>query len=271
MRVDRRISEASEGDERGCGCERVSRERPGLVDGANGRQFGHDVGPATEGSERQAAADDLPEHGQVGRDAKQLLGASARQPKARDHFVEDEQRSGAVAGLAKRFEEPFSGRDDPHVRGNRLDEDARELVSMALDGSGDRVEVVEGADDRVFGGSGGYARAGRDPEGRKPRARAREERVRVAVVTAGELQDAVASGEPASKPDGAHRGLRPGGDQPHELDGGNRVHDLLGELDFSLRRGAERRAFAAAAWTAATTSGSAWPKTSGPQDMTQSR
>ena len=114
---------------------------------------------------------------------------------------------------------------------------------MALDGSGDRVKVVEGADDSVFGGSGGYARAGRDPEGRKPRARAREERVRVAVVTAGELQDAVASGESASKPDGAHRGLRPGGDQPHELDGGNRVHDLLGELDLSLRRGAERRAF----------------------------
>ena len=49
---------------------------------------------------------------------------------------------------------------------------------------------------------------------------------------------------PASEPDGAHRGLRPGGDEPHELDGGNRVHDLLGELDLSLRRGAERRAFA---------------------------
>ena len=34
---------------------------------------------------------------------------------------------------------------------------------MALDGRRDRVQVVEGADDRVCGGPGGHARAGGIP------------------------------------------------------------------------------------------------------------
>ena len=58
----------------------------------------------------------------------------------------------------------------------------------------------------------------------------------MAVVAAVELEDAVASREPAGEPDGAHRRLGAGGDEPHQLHGRDRVHDLLGELDLALRR-----------------------------------
>ncbi len=46
----------------------------------------------------------------------------------------------------------------------------------------------------------------------------------------------------------------------------------LAELDLARGRGAEGGAAEAAAWTiAATTSGSAWPRISGPHDPTKSR
>ena len=68
-----------------------------------------------------------------------------------------------------------------------------------------------------------------------------EERVRMAVVAAGELEDPVAVREAARQPTAAHRRLRAGRDEPHFLDGGHRLCDLLGQLDLALRRDAERR------------------------------
>ena len=64
------------------------------------------------------------------------------------------------------------------------------------------------------------------------------------VVAPGELQNSVAPREAARKPDGAHRGLRPRGDEPHQLERRNRVDELLGELDLALGRGAEGGAVA---------------------------
>ena len=61
------------------------------------------------------------------------------------------------------------------------------------------------------------------------------------MVAAGELEHAVAPREAARQPDRAHRRLGPRRDEPHHLDGRNRVDDLLGQLDLGLRRGAERR------------------------------
>ena len=56
--------------------------------------------------ERQAAADDLPEDGQVGRDPVELLRAAPGNAEPGDHLVEDEQRAGGVAERAERLEKP---------------------------------------------------------------------------------------------------------------------------------------------------------------------
>ena len=62
------------------------------------------------------------------------------------------------------------------------------------------------------------------------------------VVATGELEDAVPRREGARESDGAHRRLRPGGDEPDLLDGRHSVHDLGGELDLALARRAKARA-----------------------------
>ena len=168
---------------------------------------------------------------------------------------------------------PSAGRDDAHVPGDRLDDDRREPLAVAqrpppatastsLYGQ----TIVSAVDRRRHAGRR------RDAERREPGARAREQRVGVAVVAAGELEDAVALREAAREPQRAHRRLGARRDEPHLLDRRHRVGDLRGELDLRLGRRAEascRRS--AASRTASTVSGSACPKSSGPHDSTQSR
>ena len=91
------------------------------------------------------------------------------------------------------------------------------------------------------------------------------------VVAARELEDPVAPRRAAREPDRAHRGFGARADHPHLLDRRERVDDLVRELDLALGRRAEGRARRRpCCWTASTVSRSAWPKISGPNDMTQS-
>ncbi len=122
--------EAGQGRQAGRDRQRVARERPGLVDVAGRGDSLHRLARAGVGRRRQAAADHLAEHGQVGFDAVQLLGAAAGDAEAGDHLVEDEQGAGLAGGLAEELEEAVGGWDDAHVGGDRLgqeggDRDAR--------------------------------------------------------------------------------------------------------------------------------------------------
>ena len=214
---------------------------PAWYTGPDRSQLLHDVGASTEGRQRQPAAHDLPEHGQVGRDAVELLRAAAGDAEAGDDLVEDEQRTGRVAERAQDLEEAWVGRDDSHVPGDGLDDDRRQPLAVALDRGSGSVDVVVGGHDRVAGGARGHARCGREAEGRKPGAGFGEQAVGVTVVAARELEDAVAPGEPAREPKCAHRRLGARGDEPHLLDRRHGVDDLLGQLDLPLRRRAEGR------------------------------
>ena len=88
---------------------------------------------------------------------------------------------------------------------------------QTVNGVRDRVRVVVGNDDRVGGGARRDTGGGGDAEGREAGAGAREQRVRVTVVAAGELEDPVALREPAREPERAHRRLGAGGDQAHHF------------------------------------------------------
>ena len=114
--VDARVAQPPQHREPGGRRERVPGERAGLVDGADRREQLHDLGPAAERRERQAAADDLAEHRQVGQDAVPLLRAAAGDAEAGDHLVEDQQRARDVAEPAQRLEVARLRRDDAHVR-----------------------------------------------------------------------------------------------------------------------------------------------------------
>src|SRR5262245_49367587 len=221
--------------------ERVPGERARLVHVANRREVPHQVRRAAEGADRKPAADDLPEHRQLGVDPEPLLRAAAGDPEAGDHLVEDEQRPRGVAQLAQGLEEPGRRRDDAHVPGDRLDDHAREALAVALEGTGGGDNIVVRRDDRVRGGAGRHARGRRDAERRGPGACLGEQRVGVPVVAAGELQDPVALRRSARKPDRAHPGLGAGADEPHLLDRRERVDDLGRELDLAFGRRAEGR------------------------------
>ena len=95
--VDRRIAQAPQHRQPRGGGERIPRQRARLVDGACGREEIHDLRPAAEGRERQAAADDLAEDRQIRLHAEPLLCAAARDPEPADHLVEHEQRARRVA------------------------------------------------------------------------------------------------------------------------------------------------------------------------------
>ena len=188
--VDARVAQAPEHRQAGRGRERIAGERPRLVDVAGRREPAHDLGTPAERGERQPAADDLAQDGQIGADAEPLLRAAAADPEAGDDLVEDEQRAGGVAERAQRLQEARLGRDDAHVPRDRLDEDRRETLAVALDRRGrGRSTSLYGRDDRVRRDAGRDAGLRRDAERGDARARVGEQRVDVAVVAAGEAED----------------------------------------------------------------------------------
>ena len=98
--VEQRERGAAGGDR-----ERVAAQRARLVDVAGRRDPLHQRRRAAEGRGRQAAADDLAHHGQVGQDARELLRAARGDAEAGDDLVEDEQRVVARAEVAQQLEE----------------------------------------------------------------------------------------------------------------------------------------------------------------------
>ena len=104
-----------------------------------------------------------------------------------------------------------------------------------------RFEIVIAGDERVGRGAGGHAGTGRDAEGERSRAGLHEERIRVAVVTALELDDALALCCRTRHTDGAHRRLGPGVDEPQAFDRGHQPAHTFAELDLQPARGAKAR------------------------------
>ena len=162
--------------------------------------------------------------------------------EAGDDLVEHEERAGARAALAQAGEEPGAGRDESHVRGDRLDEDRREVGAVLGERGVERGEVVVRHDDRVGDGAGGHAGRTGQPERRDAAARLHEQRVEVAVVAARELDDLGAAGRAAREAHRGHRGLGARRHEPHLLDRRHARADRFGELDLTRRRRAERRA-----------------------------
>ena len=76
------VVEQAQRGQPGCGREWVSRQRSRLVHVTGGRDPLHQLAPPGVRRGRQATADDLAEHGQVGRHALPLLRSAAADAEA---------------------------------------------------------------------------------------------------------------------------------------------------------------------------------------------
>ena len=72
----------------------------------------------------------LPRHVRSGRTPKTLLSATGGGAESRDHFVEDQQHAFAIADRAQAGQESFAWRDQPHVSGDRFDDEGGDLAAM---------------------------------------------------------------------------------------------------------------------------------------------
>src|ERR1700727_3359374 len=134
------------------------------------------------------------------------------------------------------------GRDDTHVAGAGLGDHGRDLVTELIERLLYSVNVVIGQHNRVGGGRTCDARRGRQAQRRDPRAGVGQQRVDVAVVAAGELDDFGAAGESAGASHPPHGGLGAGVDQPNQVNRRHPVDDLGGQFAFGGGRGPERQA-----------------------------
>ena len=103
--------------------QRVPGQGASLVHASQRREVLHHVPPASEGSDREASADDLAETPQVRSDTEPLSRPAPSQTEPGDDLVEDEQSPDGVAGQPQTFKEPGGRRDKAHVGGYRLDND----------------------------------------------------------------------------------------------------------------------------------------------------
>ena len=191
----------------------------------------HEVAAAAEGAHGQAAADHLAETPQVGAYPVELRGAAARQPEAGDDLVEDQQRPGTVACRPQALQETRRRRHQSHVGGHRLHQHRRGGVV-------DLGHHVVGRHHRVGHGARCHAVAAAQALVGHAAAARRQQRIRVAVVAARELDDLVAPGGAACQAHRRHGGLGAAGDQPQHLQAGHPGTHLAGQAHLALGGGA---------------------------------
>jgi len=135
------LDPAQHGQARG-GRERISAQRTGLIHRTGGGDPAHEIGAASVGADRQPAAQDLAQRGQVRPDPIHLLRPARGQAEARHDLVEDQDRAVLVTERAQILQEPRQRRDTSHVAGHRLDNDGRHLSRVSLQQGADRAGVV---------------------------------------------------------------------------------------------------------------------------------
>ena len=202
----------------------------------------HDVAPAADRADRQAAAYDLSERREVRRHPDHGLRPAIAHPERRD-LVEDEHDAVPGRDLAHHLGVLLSHRHAADPGGHRIDDDRGQAIRVPLDELPARLDLVEGQHHHVFhdllgqaDGIGHLRRlVGVAPALRRG-AQADLDRVVAAVVGAFALRDHRPAGMGARRLDRHQHRLAPGVAEPHRLHRIDPLGDDLGELDLALGR-----------------------------------
>lgn len=146
------------------------------------------------------------------------------------------------AEAAHRVDEFLAAAHKIHVAGKGFNDHAGDFVAVLAEGVLELLGVVVFEDECMLGDGGRNACGRGIAEGEKTRARLHEERVRVAVVAALELDDAVAAREAAGESNGGHARFRAGAHEAHLFHRGNEARDLFGDFNLGAGGGAEGKA-----------------------------
>ena len=221
--------------------DRVAGQRARLVDRAVRRDARHDVGTAAESRRRHAAADDLAERREVGRDADT---ATARHRAPRGSPV---MTSSKISRAPAFVQASRSVSRKPGTGGTMFMLPAIGSTMMqaiwspsSANAALHRVDIVIRQRNRVLGETGRNARRAGYAERQRARAGLDQQRVRMAVVAALELDDLVATGMAARQPNGAHRGLGTGADHAHAFYGWQHARRSFPRSRVSSTQGAPK-------------------------------
>src|ERR1043165_7877882 len=98
------------------------------MDRSSGPHLVHYFAAATVSTDRQTAADDLPERGNVGRDVVESLRAAPSNAKTRHHFIKYQQRVLIARQPAYAFEKTVTRRHAAHVSDDGLDDHGSDVA-----------------------------------------------------------------------------------------------------------------------------------------------
>jgi len=121
----------------------------------------HDFALAAKRTHRHAATDDLAERRQIRNDTVALLRTAEPNAKPCHYFIEDQHAAGFIATIAQGLQKAAHGRHAIHVAGDRLDDDAGNLIPDFGKGLFHLFAVVVLEGHRVIGECRGHPRGTR--------------------------------------------------------------------------------------------------------------
>ena len=128
--------------------------------------------------------------------------------------------------------------DQSHVADDGLEHDAGDLISAFLEQLLQTLDIVVTHHDGVRGATTRDARTRGHAMRQRARSGGHEQRIDVAMITACEFDNEIATGESASQSHGAHRRFRAGRDHAHHLDRRHRFVNQFREFAFEFGRSA---------------------------------
>ena len=146
-----------------------------------------------------------------------------------------------VAERTQSRQETLLGRNDAHVRRDRLNDDRRDLAGVRVQKPLYRGKVVVLRHERITGRALGHAFGIRLALRERTASCADEHRVRVAVIAALEFDDLLAAGRAARQTKRTHDGFRARIYHADHLDTGQHGHHFLRHFDFEAGRRTERQ------------------------------
>ena len=111
----------------------ITRERPGLVHGPQGRDQLHDLPFAAIRADWETAADHFAQSCQIGLDAIESLRAAFVDAEACHHFIKDQDSAFTLGNTSKTVPQSGLRWDNPHIPCHRLDNYPSDLTGVIFE------------------------------------------------------------------------------------------------------------------------------------------